>query len=80
MGRPSLVFLVAGVELRREFPQTLAFGAFGLAGDVALGPAVSGRFDLRVRLQVVIPGRMLGRPALRGDQNHPRVIEVYLGR
>src|SRR6266446_4708815 len=43
IGRPRLVFLVAGVELRRELPETLALGAFGLAGDVALGTAVGGR-------------------------------------
>src|SRR5262249_27234023 len=54
IGRPRLVVLVAGVELRREVPQTLTLGAFGLAGDVALGPTVSGGFDLGVRLQVVI--------------------------
>src|SRR5437667_6673055 len=70
IGRPRLVFLVAGVELRRESPETLALGAFGLAGDVPLGPTVSGGFDLRVRLQVVIPGGMLRRPAFRGDEHH----------
>src|SRR5947199_8662563 len=43
IGRPRLVFLVAGVELRRELPETPAPGAFGLVGDVALGTAVGGR-------------------------------------
>src|SRR2546427_4161280 len=74
IGRPRLVFLVAGVELRRELPETLALGAFGFAGDVALGTAISGGFDLRVRLQIVIPGGMLRRPTFGGDQHDVRAI------
>src|SRR5436309_4581382 len=64
--RPRLVVLVAGVELRRELPETFALGALGFAGDVALGPAVSGGFHLRVRLHVVIPGIDILKALLRG--------------
>ena len=66
MARPRLVFLVAGVELRRELPEPFALGALGLAGDVSLRAAVSARFDLRARLQVVIPGIDILKALLRG--------------
>src|SRR5439155_19495275 len=67
-GRPRLVLLVAGVEVRRELPEPFALGALGLAGDVPLSAAVSARFVLRVHLHVVIPcGR---RRAGHGETSH----------
>src|ERR1700680_1781582 len=53
-----LVYVVAGVVVVDQAPQLLALGALGLVCAHRDQPAVDLDFDVGVRRQVVVPGRV----------------------
>ena len=71
---PGEVVTPAGVDLLGEAVQPRVFiGVGDLGGNERLGA----EFALRVRLQVVVPLRMLGAAVVGGDQNRVgTVVEV----
>ena len=67
-----LVAREARVEAGGEVPEPLRSLALGLAGPVAAAAALGPELDLRVRDQVVVPGRVFAVAAPGGDQDRRR--------
>src|ERR671936_510960 len=75
--RPFRALLEASIEPRclgDDRPQTLALGAFRLAGDHSLGRASAADLRARVRTEIQSPGRILRRAAPGADAHEPVAI------
>src|SRR5690349_21222257 len=65
----ALVILVRWVGFNRERPQTLSLSRVAdLANPHPIDISFVADFNMRICLQIVIPQRMLGCAALRGDE------------